>query len=99
VLKIKMRAQNASYEAVREIYKRRLAADWLCFHSIGAELLVQWRLRSETERILRNALWWWSSVWQRRRRPVRIWSRVQLRKTSTGAATTALRLATGVERA
>src|SRR5690348_4105457 len=87
-----------SYETVRETYKRRFAPGRRPLHSIGAKLLVQWRLRSQTEGLLRNALWWWSSIWQRRRRPVRVRSRLQLRKTSAGASTCALRLATGVER-
>src|SRR5215472_7086286 len=86
-------------EAVREIYSSRRAADQRSLRCIGAKLLELSRLQSQTEGLLRNAVWWWSGLGQRRRRPVRLWSRLQLRETSAVATSAAaLRLATDVER-
>jgi hypothetical protein len=73
-----------------------------CYDGVSAKLLVFWRLRSQTVGLLRNALWWRSAIQQRRWGPVRLWSRLQSRKTSTGTVTiraAALCLATGLERA
>src|SRR5262245_28998524 len=82
------------------MYYCRPTTNRRCYAAISAKRLVQWRLRSQTEGLLRHAVGCRSAIQQRRWRPVRLWSRLQLRKTSTRTATiraAALRLATGLE--